>query len=82
MGRPEIDPNVQTILNDDSTIFRQTALHLAILSQTKSVIKEMLALANPGGLDLNLKNSKDQTPIGLALATSQHEVAIDLLKGE
>lgn len=80
-----IDANVQTIMNEDTDIFRESALHLAIVNKQVEVINVILAAvkskASNQKPNLNLKNSKEQTPIGLALSSGLHEVAVQLLQG-
>jgi ankyrin repeat protein len=76
------DPNVQTVMNDDAEVYRQTALHLAIARRHVGVVQAIIGrLREASSVDLNLKNSRDQTPLGLALSNNLHDIAMELLKG-
>ncbi len=60
-------------------VWRQTALHLALAHRQEAVVSCLLEFSRPPGhqenggfatgppLDINLKNSEDETPLGLAL---------------
>jgi ankyrin repeat protein len=74
------DPNLQTgrgAAADEGGVWRQTALHLALEHKQEAVVSCLLEFSHqPGGengfstgrpLDINLKNSEDETPLGLAL---------------
>ena len=65
-------------------VYRQTALHVAIENCQTSVIDAIISSSDGDRWvtpDLNLKDSKDRTPLSLALAKGLHEVAVRLLKG-
>ena len=72
---------------EEEQVFNQTPLHLAIIGKHESVIEVILnrkdssasmkgdvgsALMMP---NLNVKNSRDQTPLSLAIESGQHSVA-------
>ena len=78
------DPNLQTGCPPPSSppesgsVWRQTALHLALIHQQDAVVSCLLEFSQPSEddgfatvqLDINLKNSADETPLGLALGRS------------
>ncbi|XP_023334642.1 rabankyrin-5 [Eurytemora carolleeae] len=74
------DPNLQTSIVDGDT-WRQTALHLALLNKQETVVSCLLEFSQPSDglstvlLDLNLKNSEDETPLALALHTGFSHLA-------
>ena len=52
------NPNLQTLFKtDDSDLFRQTPLHLAILAGQSEVIEALLTDGKPT-IDLDVKNSE------------------------
>ena len=74
------DPNLQTgrgAAADEGEVWRQTALHLALEHKQEAVVSCLLEFSHQPGeenefatgrpLDINLKNSEDETPLGLAL---------------
>ena len=74
------NPNLQTTAAaaaDESTAAatHQTALHLALANRQEAVVSCLLEFSQPSEglstllLDLNLKNSEDETPLALALHT-------------
>jgi ankyrin repeat protein len=79
LSKDLLDPNVQTVGQ------RDTALHLAIANRHLEVIKEIIDRFKQGGgrhrPDMDLKNSRDQTPLSLALSQGLHDIAMDLIKG-
>lgn len=79
------NPDLQTSMSPTSSeVYRQTALHLAILNKYVDVIKVILEQAQTESgqkPNLNLKNSADQTPLSLALSNGLHDIAVELLKG-
>lgn len=72
-------------LNDHEVIYNQTPLHLAVENKHEDIVKTILNfklqatgsndLASNLIPDLNIKNSKDQTPLLIALDTEQHLIA-------
>ncbi len=76
------DPNLQTgrgaaAEEGGGGVWRQTALHLALAHKQEAVVSCLLEFSHQPGeenefatgrpLDINLKNSEDETPLGLAL---------------
>lgn len=73
---------------ENQKVFNQTPLHLAIANQHEEVVKTILNYKQSTGSndlasniipDLNIKNSKDQTPLLIALDTEMHSVAQTLI---
>jgi rabankyrin-5 len=97
------DPNLQTGCSaaaaaasppggEGEGVWRQTALHLALLHQQEAVVSCLLEFSRPTAddgfaavvpLDINLKNSADETPLGLALGRAglRHMAAAMLAAG-
>uniref|UniRef100_A0A2R5LJ33 Ankyrin repeat and fyve domain-containing protein 1 n=1 Tax=Ornithodoros turicata TaxID=34597 RepID=A0A2R5LJ33_9ACAR len=85
------DPNKQSLsisaMDDETTAYLQTPLHLAVLCEHADTVKSILEYkvvaqqcpSNPPLPNLNVKNSRDETPLSLALELSLHSVARDLL---
>lgn len=74
--------------DDDDKVFNQTPLHLAIANRHEEVVKTILNFKQSTGSndlasniipDLNIKNSKDQTPLLIALDTELHSIAQTLI---
>lgn len=70
--------------DDYENVYNQTTLHLAILAKNTEVIEKIVRFKPTSGNDLassslvpnlNLKNSKQQTPLSLALSLGLHAVA-------
>ena len=73
---------------DNQKVFNQTPLHLSIANKHEDVVKLILNfkqstsgndLASNLIPDLNIKNSKDQTPLLIALDTESHSIAQTLI---
>jgi len=66
-------PNLQTHSNAGE-VWRQSALHLALAAGQETVVTCLLEFSQPNDgltstlLDINLRNSRDETPLALALA--------------
>jgi ankyrin repeat protein len=66
-------PNLQTG-SEAGEVWRQSALHLALVAGQEAVVTCLLEFAQPNDgltvtlLDINLRNSMDETPLALALA--------------
>ncbi|XP_039298509.1 rabankyrin-5 [Nilaparvata lugens] len=89
------NPNVQTFPPDDLSInsddvpsYRQTPIHIAIRYHNDNAVKAILEYKST--LDdvkdalmpnLNLKDSKGDTPISLALTTKMQNLVADLIQG-
>ena len=73
--------NYSDSVHGNDVVFNQTALHLAILSKHEDVINKIVKHKPSGGVafinapNLNLKNSKQQTPLSLAIKKGLHNVA-------
>ena len=84
------NPNTQTIMGQEvnAGIYRQTALHLAIMGKHVEVIAAIirrfgdLEHGDPLRPNLDLKNSEDLTPLSLALSNGLHDIGMELIKGE
>lgn len=69
----------------DDEVFNQTALHLAILGKHERVIERIVKHKPSGGVasinapNFNMKNSKQQTPLSLAIKLGLHSVAQSLI---
>ncbi|KFM79602.1 Ankyrin repeat and FYVE domain-containing protein 1, partial [Stegodyphus mimosarum] len=79
-----------TLEDDDEVIYLQTPLHLAILGQHETTIQSFIdyksfaqASTEPNVVvpNFNVKNSKGQTPLSLALELNLFKVALKLLSG-
>ncbi len=88
------DPNLQTgqqAAESSGGVWRQTALHLALIHQQEAVVSCLLEFSQSTGdcglatlsLDINLKNSADETPLGLVLTRPglRHLAALMLAAG-
>ena len=72
---------------DSQPVFNQTPLHLAIAAHHEEVVKSILNFRQSTGNelasniipDLNIKNSRDQTPLLIALDSEQHSIAQTLI---
>lgn len=73
---------------DNAKVFNQTPLHLAIANRHEEVVKTILNFKQSTGSndlasniipDLNIKNSRDQTPLLIALDSEQHSIAQTLI---
>jgi len=79
------DPNIQTNSSAGDT-WRQTALHLALASGQEAVVTCMLEFSQPSEglsttlLDLNLKNSADETPLAVALGGGFNHLAQQMIQ--
>ncbi|EEC09893.1 ankyrin repeat containing protein [Ixodes scapularis] len=84
------DPNRQTLgsaADDEEARYLQTPLHLAVLHKHGGAVRSILEYkafaqqspANPSLPNLNLKNSRDETALSLALELGLHDVARELL---
>jgi len=79
------DPNLQTKLADGE-VWQQTALHLALAHKQEAVVSCLLEFSQPSSglstvlLDLNLKNSGDETPLALALNTGFSHLAEQMIE--
>ena len=69
-------------------MFNQTPLHLAIAARHEEVVRSILNFKQSTGSndlasniipDLNIKNSRDQTPLLIALDSEQHSIAQTLI---
>ena len=72
---------------DEEQVFNQTPLHLAIVGQHEAVIDVIVNRTGNGSSmkgevssalmtpNLNAKNSRDQTPLSLAIHSGQHSIA-------
>jgi len=76
------DPNLQTISGD---VFRQTALHLALAAGQETVVACLLEFSQDQGLgipllNINAKNSADETCLALALSSNMNNMALQLIE--
>ncbi|CAH0394295.1 unnamed protein product [Bemisia tabaci] len=91
----DADPNLQTLPPEDlgiseeanSIVYKQTPLHVAITNRQDSCVKAILQFKATQDqnatvvADLNLKNSRDDSPLSLALNCQMQHVVPDLIKG-
>jgi ankyrin repeat protein len=72
--------NVQTFAGSDFNAFRRTPMHVALANGHREAVRVILKNSTVS-LDLNLKDTDDQTPLSLALSNGMQDVAIDLITG-
>jgi len=79
------DPNIQTN-SSAGEIWRQTALHMALSGGQEAVVACLLEFSQPSEglsttvLDLNLKNSADETPLAVALGRGFNHLAQQMIQ--
>ena len=79
------DPNIQTN-SYGRDVWRQTPLHLALEAGQEAVVTCLLEFSQPSPgldtklLDLNLKNSADETPLALALNKGYNHLAKQMIQ--
>ena len=79
------DPNIQTN-SGAGEVWRQTPLHLALESGQETVVSCLLEFSQPCEgldtklLDLNIKNSAEETPLCAALARGQLHLAKQMIQ--
>ena len=66
-------------------VSRQTALHLALQSGQEAVVGCLLEFTSDQGLggtmlDINIKNSREETCLALALASNRNNMAEQLIE--
>ena len=79
------DPNIQTN-SYGRDVWRQTPLHIALESGQEAVVTCLLEFSQPSPgldtklLDLNLKNSADETPLALALSKGYNHLGSQMIQ--
>ena len=79
------DPNIQTN-SQGRDLWRQTPLHLALEAGQEAVVSCLLEFSQPSPgldtklLDLNLKNSAEETPLAAALARGYTHLAQQMIQ--
>ena len=79
------EPNLQTGA-EAGEVWRQSALHLALSSAQETVVSCLLEFSQPNDgltttlLDINLRNSRDETPLALALSMGFTHLAEQMIQ--
>ena len=79
------DPNIQTN-SGAGEVWRQTALHLAMVAGQEAVVSCLLEFTQPSPalstktVDLDLRNSEEVTPLALALALGRTHLAQQMVE--
>ena len=79
------EPNLQTH-SEAGEVWRQSALHLALASGQQTVVTCLLEFSQPNDgltitlLDINLRNSRDETPLALALSKGFTNLADQMIQ--